>query len=72
MAYSVKLFGYSSILIISDAYNIAYLQELVRNGPTTYPGTRYVVRDAGERVDLRYSERADSGWGAEQHLKGGE
>ncbi|KIM82650.1 hypothetical protein PILCRDRAFT_7572 [Piloderma croceum F 1598] len=26
-------------------YNIAYLQELVRNGPQSYPGARYVVRD---------------------------
>ncbi len=34
-------------------YNIAYLQELVRNGPTTYPGAGYVVRDTGERIDLR-------------------
>ncbi|KAF5365354.1 hypothetical protein D9757_013779 [Collybiopsis confluens] len=41
-------------------YNIAYLQELVRNGPTTYPGARYVVRDTGERIDLRYNKRADA------------
>ena len=47
-------------------YNIAYLQELVRNGPTAYPGARYVVRDTGERIDLRYNMRADAflqyGW----------
>ncbi|KIJ07659.1 hypothetical protein PAXINDRAFT_90063, partial [Paxillus involutus ATCC 200175] len=41
-------------------YNIAYLQELVRNGPTTYPDARYVVRDTGERIDLRYNKRADA------------
>ncbi|KAI6148927.1 hypothetical protein BKA82DRAFT_4354801 [Pisolithus tinctorius] len=29
-------------------YNIAYLQELVRNGLSTYPGARYDVRDTGE------------------------
>jgi DNA-directed RNA polymerase II subunit RPB1 len=57
-------------------YNIAYLQELVRNGPTNYPGARYVVRDTGERIDLRYNKRADAflqyGWIVERHLKNGE
>ena len=57
-------------------YNIAYLQELVRNGPTVYPGARYVVRDTGERIDLRYNKRADAflqyGWIVERHLKNGE
>ena len=57
-------------------YNIDYLQTLVRNGPTTYPGARYVVRDTGERIDLRYNKRADAflqfGWIVERHLKDGE
>ena len=57
-------------------YNIAYLQELVRNGPTAYPGARYVVKDTGERIDLRYNKRADAflqyGWIVERHLKDGE
>ena len=57
-------------------YNIAYLQELVRNGPQSYPGARYVVRDMGERIDLRYNKRADAflqyGWVVERHLKDGE
>ncbi|KAI0757559.1 beta and beta-prime subunits of DNA dependent RNA-polymerase [Daedaleopsis nitida] len=57
-------------------YNIAYLQELVRNGPTVYPGARYVVRDTGERIDLRYNKRADAflqyGWIVERHLKDGD
>ncbi|KAJ7724988.1 DNA-directed RNA polymerase II, subunit 1 [Mycena maculata] len=57
-------------------YNINYLQELVRNGPTAYPGARYVVRDTGERIDLRYNKRADAflqyGWIVERHLKDGD
>ncbi|KAF9034222.1 beta and beta-prime subunits of DNA dependent RNA-polymerase [Hymenopellis radicata] len=57
-------------------YNIAYLQELVRNGPREYPGARYVVRDTGERIDLRYNKRADGflqyGWVVERHLKDGD
>ncbi|KAJ6577080.1 DNA-directed RNA polymerase II, subunit 1 [Mycena sp. CBHHK59/15] len=57
-------------------YNISYLQELVRNGPSAYPGARYVVRDTGERIDLRYNKRADAflqyGWIVERHLKDGD
>ncbi|KAF7333371.1 DNA-directed RNA polymerase subunit [Mycena venus] len=57
-------------------YNISYLQELVRNGPTVYPGARYVVRDTGERIDLRYNKRVDAflqyGWIVERHLKDGD
>ena len=49
---------------------------LVRNGPREYPGARYVVRDSGERIDLRYNKRADTslqyGWIVERHLKDGE
>ena len=37
-------------------YNITYLQELVRNDPTVYPGARYVVRDTGERINLLYNK----------------
>ena len=68
------MIDFSTILV--TPYNITYLQELVRNGPTTYPGARYVVRDTGERIDLRYNKRADAflqyGWVVERHLKDGE
>lgn len=57
-------------------YNITYLQELVRNGPNEYPGARYVVRDNGERIDLRYNKQASTflqyGWIVERHLKDGD
>ncbi|KAG8714811.1 DNA-directed RNA polymerase II subunit rpb1 [Ceratobasidium sp. 423] len=57
-------------------YNIEWLQMLVRNGPREYPGARYVVRDSGERIDLRYNKRADTslqyGWIVERHLKDGD
>jgi len=45
-----------TLLSLVTPYNITYLQELVRNGPTAYPGARYVVRDTGERIDLRYNK----------------
>jgi DNA-directed RNA polymerase II subunit RPB1 len=72
----MNLYGSQESPFIVTPYNIAYLQELVRNGPTTYPGARYVVRDTGERIDLRYNKRADAflqyGWIVERHLKDGE
>lgn len=55
---------------------MAELQALVRNGPRDYPGARFVIRDTGERIDLRYNKRADAflqvGWVVERHLKDGE
>jgi DNA-directed RNA polymerase II subunit RPB1 len=66
----------SHVLRVVTPYNIAQLQELVRNGPREYPGARYVVRDTGERIDLRYNKRADAflqyGWIVERHLRDGE
>ena len=57
-------------------YNRAYLSELVRNGPNEYPGARYVIRDTGERIDLKYNRRGDialqAGWIVERHLKDGD
>jgi len=54
-------------------YNIQWLTELVRRGPQEYPGARYVIRDTGERIDLKYNKRTDSllqyGWIVERHLK---
>ncbi|ORY35600.1 putative DNA-directed RNA polymerase II largest subunit [Naematelia encephala] len=58
-------------------YNISYLQELVNNGPATYPGARYFVKDTGERVDLKYRKAGEQislqfGWIVERHLKDGD
>lgn len=57
-------------------YNRAYLSDLVRNGPNEYPGARYVIRDTGERIDLKYNRRGDialqAGWIVERHLRDGD
>jgi DNA-directed RNA polymerase II subunit RPB1 len=58
-------------------YNIVYLQMLVANGPATYPGARYIVKDNGDRVDLKYRKTSEPtslqfGWIVERHLKDGE
>ncbi len=34
--------------------NIDYLRKLIENGPTEWPGAKYIVRDDGVRIDLRY------------------
>jgi DNA-directed RNA polymerase II subunit RPB1 len=39
-------------------FNVEKLQRLVQNGPTEHPGARYVIRDDGTRIDLRYARRA--------------
>lgn len=63
--------------IVVTPYNIVYLQTLVNNGPSTYPGARYYVKDTGERVDLKYRKSGEPislqfGWIVERHLKDGE
>lgn len=54
-------------------FNIDRLQECVRNGPTEHPGAKYVIRDNGERIDLRYSKTGGDillqpGYKVERHL----
>uniref|UniRef100_A0A1I8H8Q8 DNA-directed RNA polymerase subunit n=1 Tax=Macrostomum lignano TaxID=282301 RepID=A0A1I8H8Q8_9PLAT len=39
-------------------FNIEWLQELVRNGANHYPGAKYIIRDNGDRIDLRYHPKA--------------
>ncbi|EKD04138.1 DNA-directed RNA polymerase ii largest subunit [Trichosporon asahii var. asahii CBS 8904] len=58
-------------------YNINYLQQLINNGPATYPGARYYVKDTGERIDLKYRKSGEPiplqfGWIVERHLKDGD
>ena len=58
-------------------YNIAKLHQLVRNGPNEHPGAKYVIRDNGERIDLRHHKRAGEialqyGWKVERHIVDGD
>lgn len=58
---------------IVTPYNIHRLTEYVRNGPNEHPGAKYVIRDTGDRIDLRYHKRAGDiqlqyGWKVERHL----
>jgi DNA-directed RNA polymerase II subunit RPB1 len=54
-------------------FNIARLQALVDAGPLEHPGARYVIRDDGMRIDLRFARRAGQvflqpGYVVERHL----
>ncbi|KAJ1927103.1 DNA-directed RNA polymerase II core subunit rpo21 [Tieghemiomyces parasiticus] len=62
---------------IVTPYNIHQLQQCVRNGPNQHPGAKYVVRDNGDRVDLRYNKLGHEiplqyGWRVERHLVSGD
>ncbi|PVV01996.1 hypothetical protein BB560_003562 [Smittium megazygosporum] len=54
-------------------FNIQKLQAMVQNGPNEHPGAKYVIRDSGERIDLRYSKRGGDiplqyGYRVERHM----
>ncbi|KAJ3308936.1 DNA-directed RNA polymerase II subunit rpb1, partial [Blyttiomyces sp. JEL0837] len=54
-------------------FNIERLQQYVANGPTEHPGAKFVIRDNGERIDLRYSKSGGDihlqyGYKVERHL----
>ncbi|GAB7355155.1 hypothetical protein MBLNU459_g5725t2 [Dothideomycetes sp. NU459] len=60
-----------------NAFNIDKLQALVRNGPNEHPGAKYVIRDTGERIDLRHHKRAGEiqlqyGYKVERHIVDGD
>jgi DNA-directed RNA polymerase II subunit RPB1 len=53
------------------------LQELVAKGNNQYPGAKYIIRDNGARVDLRYHPRAadlhlQPGYRVERHMRDGD
>lgn len=54
-------------------FNIEQLQSCVNNGPSEHPGAKYVIRENGERIDLRFSKRGGDiilqpGYKVERHL----
>ncbi|KKZ67199.1 DNA-directed RNA polymerase II subunit RPB1 [[Emmonsia] crescens] len=59
-------------------FNIAKLGELVDNGPDIHPGARYVIRNTGERIDLRHHKGGGGrnflqyGWRVERHIVDGD
>lgn len=50
---------------------------MVSRGDSSYPGAKYIVRDNGARIDLRYHPRAadlhlQPGYRVERHMKDGD
>ncbi|CAD7094132.1 unnamed protein product [Hermetia illucens] len=55
-------------------FNIDHMQDLVRRGNSQYPGAKYIVRDNGERIDLRFHPKPSDlhlqcGYKVERHLR---
>lgn len=58
-------------------HNIDFLRKLIENGPTEWPGAKYIIRDDGVRIDLRYlKKRSDVhlayGYVVERHMQDGD
>mmetsp|Transcript_15419 Transcript_15419/g.31429 ORF Transcript_15419/g.31429 Transcript_15419/m.31429 type:complete len:1212 (+) Transcript_15419:102-3737(+) len=55
-------------------FNEKLMQQLVANGPTIHPGAKFIIRDDGTRIDLRYAKHRNDlvlkyGWVVERHLR---
>ncbi|KAG2393795.1 hypothetical protein C9374_003559 [Naegleria lovaniensis] len=64
---------------IVTPFNFERLNELVINGPLTYPGAKYVIREDGTRIDLRFASgkandqiQLEYGYKVERHLQDGD
>ena len=58
-----------------NEYNIGKMQQFVDNGPNTHPGAKYIIKDGGKKIDLRYAKKRHllrPGWTVERHLKDGD
>ncbi|KAF2770180.1 beta and beta-prime subunits of DNA dependent RNA-polymerase [Teratosphaeria nubilosa] len=58
-----------------NAYNIHKLTLLVRNGPNEHPGAKFIIRDNGDRIDLRRAKgdiQLQYGWKVERHIVDGD
>ncbi|XP_050438042.1 DNA-directed RNA polymerase II subunit RPB1-like [Adelges cooleyi] len=62
---------------IVTPFNIDEMIKLVHRGHSQYPGAKYIIRDNGERVDLRFHPRPSDlhlqcGYKVERHIKNGD
>ena len=60
------------------AFNVMFLAfrmtQLVARGANQYPGAKYIIRDNGDRIDLRYHPKASDlhlqvGYKVERHMQ---
>ena len=61
---------------IVTTFNFDKMQKLIENGYSTHPGAKYVIRDDGTRLDLRYVSSSDLhleyGYRVERHVQDGD
>ncbi|XP_014262669.1 DNA-directed RNA polymerase II subunit RPB1 [Cimex lectularius] len=62
---------------IVTPFNVDKMLNLVQRGNTTYPGAKYIVRDNGERIDLRFHPKPSDlhlqcGYKVERHINDGD
>eukprot|EP00762_Andalucia_godoyi_P007867 ANDGO_01232.mRNA.1 DNA-directed RNA polymerase II subunit 1 len=55
-------------------FNYEEMKRLVENGPSNHPGAKFIIRNDGTRIDLRYARRQaethlDYGYRVERHLR---
>lgn len=55
-------------------FNIDKMHDLVQRGSNQYPGAKYIVRDNGERIDLRFHPKSSDlhlqiGYKVERHMQ---
>lgn len=70
------------VLVVPEkvtVWNIEEMRELVKRGPSEYPGANYIVRPDGGRIDLRFvkdrnaiAEALKPGYIVERHLRDGD
>ncbi len=72
----VKVAMILTVPIYVTEFNIEELKQAVINGPNKHPGANYIVRDDGNRIDLRYAKKRElnaasikPGYIIERHLK---
>lgn len=58
-------------------YNYERMMELLRNGPNEHPGAKYIIREDGQRLDLRYVKKPSDlhlefGYKVERHIQDGD
>jgi DNA-directed RNA polymerase II subunit RPB1 len=58
-------------------FNFERMQKLVSNGPLEHPGAKYVVREDGTRIDLRFVRKLSEipleyGYKVERHMQDGD
>ena len=62
---------------IVTPFNIDKMYELVQRGNNQYPGAKYIIRDNGERIDLRFHPKSSDlhlqfGYKVERHIRNGD